>query len=362
MYPYFLVFSLTLIFIYLSQIAAKKGVLGERLFIFIGTSLLVCLAAFRHQWVGTDTGTYLWFWNNLQPLNDQGADWLYSEPLFGLLQQLTRFIADDSFLGHEVFLGAISALVCTLTLSSIMQLSKNKVLSVFIFLFLGFYLYHFNGARQAIAMAFFLYSIKYILNGNIKKYVLIVFVGFLFHKTMLITAPFYFLFRRDFTPKIVMIIVFSTIVAAFSMSSLVEFATEFDSRYKNYASSDFAGGGLIQVLFFSVIMFWLYASKKSQRINDKMYDICLLSMLISVCIGWLSIILSLNPSGILRLTGYFTQLMIFALPMSVFAYPAGTIRGVVMSMLLFFSIFYFYLTTTYFSGLAPYRLGIEFPF
>ena len=241
MYPYYIIFSLSLSFFAISQTLVRNGRVGSRFFLVTSIILLICLAAYRGQWVGTDTTTYLGFWNNLQNVDFQFENWLFSEPLFVLLQNITRYIADKTFLGQEVFLGAISTLVCCLTFAAIKQNSVNKTLSIFVFLFLGFYTFHFNGARQAIAIALFLYSIKYILNGNVKKYALVVLVGFLFHKTMLITIPFYFLFRRDFTPKVVLLIVLFTFAATYSITSVVEYASEYDERYRGYANSDFDG-------------------------------------------------------------------------------------------------------------------------
>lgn len=358
MYPYYIIFSLSLAFFAISQTLVRNGRVGSRFFLLTSIILLICLAAYRGQWVGTDTSTYLSFWDKFQNVDFQFENWLFSEPLFVLLQNITRYIADETFLGQEVFLGAISTLVCCLTFAAIKQNSVNKTLSFFVFLFLGFYTFHFNGARQAIAIALFLYSIKYILNGNAKKYALIVFVGFLFHKTMLITIPFYFLFRRDFTPKVVLLIVLFTFAATYSITSVVEYASEYDERYRGYANSDFDGGGVVSVMFYTVILLWLYLVGKLNRINSKLYNISLLSMFISVSIGWLSVGLSLNPSGVLRLAYYFTQFMIFALPMSILSFHSKSTRNVLLSLFILCSLCYFYFTTTSFSGLAPYSSSL----
>lgn len=362
MFPYFFIFFLVLIFFVIGQQMDKireKSIGG---FKFLSLSLLVCLAAYRGQWVGTDTFTYLGFWDELHFANYKNNNWLFSEPLFILLQHITRYIADETFFGREIFLGTISALVCYLTFSTIDKVSENKFLSLIVFLFLGFYTFHFNGARQAIAIALFFYSIKYILNGNLKKYLIIVFLGFLFHKTMLITVPFYYIFRRKFTPVIVILVVLFTIVAALSLTTIVEYATGLDERYKSYANTESAGGGLVSVLFFTVILIWLYVSKKINKISVKLYDISLLGMLIAVCVGWLSITLSLNPSGILRLSVYFTQFMMFSLPMSIFSFSKRTIRDILLFLFFLFSVIYFYMTTSSFSGLSPYQLALELPF
>jgi len=358
MLPYFIIFLFSIAFFAISQSLSKNRQIGGRLFLLMALFLLVGFAAFRGQSVGTDTSTYLGFWNNLHFASEQSQTWLFSEPLFKYIEKITRYISDETFLGQEIFLGLISLLVCSLTFSSINQLSSNKVLSLFVFLFLGFYTFHLNGARQAIAISLFIYSIKFIINGNVKKYLTIVLIGFLFHKTMLITLPFYYIFRKEFTPKIILLIVIFTFAAAYSITSVVEYASEYDERYKGYANSDFEGGGLVSVLFYTVILLWLYMVGKFNRINSKLYDMSLLSMFISVSIGWLSVGLSLNPSGILRLVYYFTQFMIFALPMSILSFHSKLTRNVLLSLFILCSFFYFYFSTSSFSGLAPYSSSL----
>jgi hypothetical protein len=359
MLPYFIIFLLSIAFFSISQSLLNNKKVGGRLFLLIALLLLVGLAAFRGQTVGTDTYTYLWSWNNLHLASEKSQIWLFSEPFFKYIEKITRYISDETFLGQEVFLGSISLLVCCLTLSSINKLSSNKFLSFFVFLFFGFYTFHFNGARQAIAIALFFYSIKYILNDNMKKYFFVVLVGFLFHKTMLITLPFYFLFRRDFTLKVVLLIVLFTFSAGYSITSFVEYASEYDQRYRNYANSDFEGGGIVSVLFYTVVLLWLYLVGKVNQIDSKLYDISLISIFISVAIGWLSVGLSLNPSGILRLVYYFTQFMIFALPISIFSFHSKLTRNFLLSLFVFFSFFYFYFITSSFSGLAPYTSSLQ---
>lgn len=355
MLPYFIVLIISVSSLAVGLWLKGNKQPGANLFFFFSLFPLIALAAFRGQWVGTDTYTYLGFWRDFTTSSYQGSDLLFSEPLFTVLQHATRFLADNTFFEQEVFLGAISLIVCGLTFSAILTNSTYKLMSWTFFILLSFYTFHFNGARQAIAIALFLYSTKYILNGNQKKYAMIIIVGFLVHKTMLICLPLYFIFRRELNVQQVALVVVGAVIAAFSISTLVDIATEYDQRYKSYANKEAAGGGLVTVLFNTSLLIWLWFSKKVNAINLKLYDISLLSMLIAVCIGWVSVILSLNPSGILRLSVYFTQFSIFSLPLSIIYYKNSTTRGFVLICVLAVASLYFYLTTTSFSGLTPYN-------
>lgn len=361
MIPYLFVLMASVLSLSVALWLKGNKQVGSSLFYFFTLLPLVALAAFRGQWVGTDTSTYLGFWRDFSTSYYDMSNLLFSEPLFIVLQHVTRFLADNTFFGQEVFLGAISLIVCGLTFSAILTNSMHKVMTWTFFILLSFYTFHFNGARQAIAVALFLYSTKYILNGNLLKYLMLVLIGFLVHKTMLICFPLYFIFRKELNAKQVILVVMGAVVVALSVTSLVDFASQYDQRYQSYANKEAAGGGLVTVLFNTSLLMWLWVSKRLNSINDKLYDISLLAMLIAVCIGWVSVILSLNPSGILRLGVYFTQFSIFSIPMSIAYFKNSTTRGFVLLCVLTVAMLYFYLTTTSFSGLAPYKLGADLP-
>lgn len=357
MLPYIIAFLISILLFYIYEELRKKNEVGRCYFLFLSGLILVLLSAFRADNVGTDTGTYLYLWRNVP---DDISDILsrknfFSEPLYVLLSFFTKKISDTFFSKSQAFhLFSIGFFVCVFYYSTICRHAKYKLLSVTVFLLLGFYTFHFNGARQAITVALFLYSIKYILNGSLLKYMALMVIGFLVHKSMLICLPLYFIFRKKLNTKQVLMVVICAVFVAFSVTTLVDFATQYDQRYQSYAKSDFEGGGLVAVLFNTSLFMWLWVSRRLNSINDKLYDISLLAMLIAVCIGWVSVILSLNPSGILRLSVYFTQFSIFSLPMSIVYFKNASTRSFVLFFILLVTGLYFYLTTVNFSGLYPY--------
>lgn len=57
----------------------------------------------------------------------------------------------------------------------------------------AYYSFGFNRIRQYLAISIFLYSFKFIENKNLKKYLLMIFIGSLFHKIILFCLPLYFI-------------------------------------------------------------------------------------------------------------------------------------------------------------------------
>lgn len=80
-----------------------------------------------------------------------------------------------------------------LFLKAMYEQSDSFGWSFFLFMAFGFYFSTFNTVRYYLALAMALYSVKYVLKREWGKFILIVLLGSLFHKSMLVVIPLYFL-------------------------------------------------------------------------------------------------------------------------------------------------------------------------
>lgn len=360
MLPYILLSIFTLLTYGVGCELAKRHQSGEYYFKIISIIMLVIFAATRGIDVGTDTRGYLHMWSAIihTPFEDLT---ILSEPLFSFYSYITYILSTYLDVDYWLFLLGISTVTVLAYVNSIEKYSTYKTQSLFIFIALGIYTFHFNGVRQAITMAIFLFSYRFIISGELKKYLLLLFCAFLIHKSIIVMLPFYWFFRMGLTKNSVMLIVFCSILASLAMQQVVDFASEFDERYSSYADARFAGGGLVSVLFYTSILLWLSFCMKVNNLHTQLYKHSLLAMFVSVCIGWVSIILSLNPSGILRLIMYFTQFSIFSIPISIMSFRPGIQRLFIAISVYTVLFLYFYITTSFFSGLSPYKSVLEIP-
>jgi hypothetical protein len=197
------------------------------------------------------------------------------------------------------------------------------------------------------------------MSDKLKHFLFFMVCAFLVHKSVIVMLPFYYFLRIGLTTKTVFFIVLASILCALSIEVIVDVASTFDQRYLAYADSEYVGGGLMSVLFYSALLIWLYFSMKVNHITDKIYFHAVLALLVAVCIGWISYILSLNPSGILRLMIYFVQFSIFAIPISIKSFKSSRNRIIIAVSVYTVLFIYFYFTTSYFSGLTPYKSVLE---
>lgn len=140
------------IIIYNSKIKNKNT-------IYLGTMLLilVVISSFRNYTVGTDTYTYLNYFDVIGIGNS--SIWDYSmEPLFVLLNKIGYFISSNS----QIILFLSALIINLLIILRVKDSSPYPWLSIYLFISMYIFYQSFNGMRQYIAIAITFYVSKYI--------------------------------------------------------------------------------------------------------------------------------------------------------------------------------------------------------
>lgn len=143
--------------------------------------LAVSLFAGLRYFVGIDYESYTFIFASIA-----GSQ---TEPAFRLIN-LIIFL-----LGLNVqFVFLISSLITfTLFYKGIKRNSDNLFLSVFILLFCGFFIESLNIIRQYIAISIFFYSIRYIIDKDLVKYLICIALATCFHYSAILLILAYFL-------------------------------------------------------------------------------------------------------------------------------------------------------------------------
>lgn len=138
-----------------------------------------------------------------------------------------------------VFLSS-SIIIYGMILFVIKKESDNWKVSIIIFLFVVFYYWESMGMiRQYMSIAIFVYSVEYIYNKNLKKYLILTLVGSLFHSSILLISPIYFFSRIKYKKILMYIMVASSSLIAIIFSKFI-MMFDFMSKYQTYLN-----GGVI---------------------------------------------------------------------------------------------------------------------
>jgi len=153
---------------------------------------------------------------------------------------------------------------------------------LFLFIVLGFYFSTFNGIRQWIAIAVFMYSFKYIKQKELLKYLICIIVASLFHITAILLLPAYFLFKLNIKDKYKIIIIGLTFVVfkVINFNNLIalifkKFAFSFYVRYfvSGVDLTQSVGSFLPILLSFGMFMFYvLFEKNLTPKISLEKYE------------------------------------------------------------------------------------------
>ncbi|HCL03263.1 MAG TPA: hypothetical protein DHW61_12790 [Lachnoclostridium phytofermentans] len=170
--------------------------------------------------------------------------------------------------------------------------------------------------RQGIAIAFGLFSIKYILERSFKKFIITILLGALFHVSILVFIPLYVLSYKQLSRKLIYITTFSTLVISILMCGdlLVKIinlvpAGMIKEKLLFYAAL-YTGGGTISIIKRILFLVFFVEFYKRKQIDDKKSLIFLngyfLSIIVMALFSSIDIIGGRGSIGL-----YFLQIFIF---------------------------------------------------
>ena len=163
----------------------------KTLSLFLSCFSLLLVAALR-QFVGTDYAVYYYF-----KVPEVISNPIRLELGFSLLTYFSVVILGS----YQWLIAGMACITCFCYWSSIFRYSKNVPLSLLIFISLGCYYFMLNGMRQSVAIAVFFFSIRFIEEKKLKKFLLCILFAFSFHSSALLYIPVYWLSRKHISNK-----------------------------------------------------------------------------------------------------------------------------------------------------------------
>ncbi|NOU97324.1 EpsG family protein [Paenibacillus sp. LMG 31456] len=182
---------------------------------------------------------------------------------FGILQMLLKMYSSDPQL-----LVFICALITNLLIVLVLyKYSKLFELSIYVYITSGMYLVSMNGIRQYLAAAIIFAATRYIIDGNWKKYTMVVLLASLFHSSSLILIPMYFIVRRKAWTLTTFIILFFAVLLAMGYSQLsgLFFAVIEDTHYSEYKNFAEGGANIIRVVIYAIPIVLAYIGRDKLR-------------------------------------------------------------------------------------------------
>ena len=170
--------------------------------LIISNIIPIAVASLRYN-NGTDYIMYARVFNNIRN-NTYSITVKSMEIGFYALVRLCTYLTSS----YWFLFFLVSLIIVFFYFKGIWQESNNIVLSVLLFFLCGTFFDSFNGLRQYIAAAICFYALKYVFDGDIKKYFICVIIATLFHYSAIVLLLLYFIRKIVINiPKAVVLIV-----------------------------------------------------------------------------------------------------------------------------------------------------------
>lgn len=302
---YYVVNLLIVIGIYIMCcLAIKEKQKRGKVFLILSMLQLFFMLALRKENVGIDLQNYIPFLNRV--INFTNAE-LFTIGFESGYNIYCKFIM-QIFNNEQIFLAITAGISLIGVYFFIKNNSNNYFLSMIIYITFQFYIFLFSGLRQSIALSIILLSIKYIKTRKIYKFIVMILLASLFHKSAFIFLPAYFIAYKKITVNYLITIVGAGGIIFILRNKIMTIITRF--LYTNYEALQNQGEGfgylILLILILLLALYFIKAILKQNKDNIIWYNLLIVAIIIQL--------LASMEGNVARLTMYYSISIVVMIP------------------------------------------------
>ena len=323
----FLIISIMYIFFYKQTKKTKNIVFLRTCFI-----LLTFLVIFRSFSIGNDTEKYIEVFKSAAEKKWYLLFVTKLEKGYVFINILLSYLTNNA----RVFLIILGIIFNYSIYEFIKKNSSNYYLSIITYLFFLYYYTSMTAFRQFFAISILLYALNFLKEKQLLKYILAVFIAFLFHKTAIIALLIYPLYYMKYNNKRSLILIITSVLIVLTIEPLLKYITDLGIIKYEYKVRE-TGLSIANILY-SLVYFalYIYAVICKNNNNTEKYDFTIYILLLSFCINLIGIRMNI----IHRLSDYFSIYTIILLPNLIEEMKKKEIKRIVIGIYIIFLVGY----------------------
>lgn len=268
--------------------------------------ILTLFLGFRANHVGLDMKNYEDFFNLA---SNSSFSYLFKNVQFELGFKIYTKIISLFFNNYSIFIFITSLLSMIGVYDFIKENSKNYFASIYLFITFNFYIYLFCTLRQVLAISILLLSTRFIKSKDFRKFILLVLLATLFHKTAIVFSIVYFIPYIKLTKEKINYFCIGALILFLIKNPLIDFFTSvFYSQYENYM--DTSGTGYTTLFLFFGLLIGIIYIFKNFKLSEKNNQLFIGMLMITIPLQ----ILATTQGLIARLTLYFSISILILIP------------------------------------------------
>lgn len=259
----------------------------QKSFLITSSIILALFTGLRDPYTGADT---LGYGRNFLNLREYSSfSYAISEKtgrfefLYKIWVRLIGYITDNV----NVFFTITAIFVAVFVGINIWKNSKNPYFSIILYYTVGNFTFQMTGLRQAMAMAVILYSVEFIKEKKLWKFLLTVWIASLFHKSALAFVVAYPLANMKINFKS-FVFYFGTLIFAVAFRGPITMTLGKIIGYDEYegagVSNQMGGFAVIGMLLLTLILCYIFFESlmKQSEYNHIFFNITMLSLIIYI--------------------------------------------------------------------------------
>lgn len=260
---------------------------------------LICVSGFRYM-VGTD---YFEYSEIYTAFGGKPIEFFGFEVGFDIISRILYRISSNP----QFFFFITSIIINVCIIIFLKRHSKNITLSLYFYITMGIYYGTMNGLRQYLAAMVMALAFQHIIKPNFKKYIIYVLIASLFHATVFIMIPIYFIATKEIFSignKIFLAIISFAFVVYQPFVNVMMFFLG-DSKYSGYEDvllNDTNGANILRIIVWIIpIVIAIVFKEKGKELYKDYYDKVVNMSMYGMCF----MILAYRQVFFARLTMYF---------------------------------------------------------
>lgn len=316
----------------------------QKLYLILSGIVIVLIMGFRYPKYNIvyDLEIYYNYYKNLSYLSwKEIFDYSRFEYGYAILNKLLV-----SIVPWPQFIIIFEAFICVYSMFRfIYKYSNNAFWGVLFYVTLGTMSFQLTAFRQAFAISICLYSIDYIKQHKILKFLVLVLIAATFHKTAIVFLPLYFIGQRKLNLKNNLISIICIVILISSANWITNFGNEIlGMNYKSiYIGNEF--GGIVPILIYiiTIVLSWINLKNESDVISLNMTEM-----------GLGIYAMRYSSIALERISFYYTPSIVISLPNVLNSFNDRKIQFIIKLCALILAILLFYHRLTY-SEWADYK-------
>ena len=277
----------------------------QTLELYCGVIIVLALVSGLRYRVGADyMAYYLGYGGYVERLPE--ALKTLDEPGLGIISFLATKVIDDG--ATTIFFASL--ITVGLFLMVLYRHTDELLFSTYLYITMGCWYGSFNGIRQYLAITVLFCGYRYLVEKNLIKFFVVVFIAFLFHRSAIVMIVLYFLFNKEINIRNIVIIIIVTGVLLFSFERMILLANFImDKNYNpmgGYTSHRVNRLRVLSACIPAVVFLIEYMGKRKTEMEAFFLNITIVYA--AFCI------FTMNSALLYRISSYITPFMLIAIP------------------------------------------------